>query len=405
MKIIVQKFGGSSVATKESRKMAIEKIIEKYNEGYGIVVVVSAIGRKGDPYATDTFLDLINQEILDKRDIDLLISCGEIVSSVLLSNEIKERGYNTCVFTGIQAGILTDNNFGEASILEINPTSLIESLERGNINIVAGFQGGTNDMEITTLGRGGSDISAVALGRAINCEKVEIFTDVDGVMTGDPNMIPKARLLKTMSFYEVYQLAKEGAKIIHPKAIEIALENNIPIVIKNTFTNSDGTILKAFNSSSCKKKEESLRKRLVSSLTYQQNRVQVKILNNNINKVKETLEEIVKEKISLDFFDLSKNTFVFNVNINNSKRLKKILDNNSLDYEIIPDCSKISIVGKNLCDNPEALLRILDVFYHNKIEIFQISASHDSIWCLINQKDLESSLNLIHDEFKLYEES
>ena len=210
MDIIVQKFGGTSVSSKESRNKVSDKIIERYNEGHKVVVIVSAMGRKGDPYATDTLLEMINRKATTNKEIDLLISCGEIISAVVLANHLFERGYNATVLTGYQAGILTNSNFGNAEIININAENVIKHLNEDKIVIVAGFQGSNEYGEITTLGRGGSDISAVAIGNAINCSQVEIFTDVDGIMTADPNIVPNAKVLRRMCYSEVYQLAEDG---------------------------------------------------------------------------------------------------------------------------------------------------------------------------------------------------
>ena len=180
MKIIVQKFGGTSVSSSESRRIVLKKIIDKVKEGYHVVVVVSAMGRKGSPYSTDSLLDLINKEALNPREIDLLLSCGEIISGVTLSSMIREKGYKAKVLTGRLAGIKTNDNFGNAEVLDVDPSNIINSLKDGNIVIVAGFQGVNSNGEITTLGRGGSDITAVVLGKALHCNQVEIFTTEEG---------------------------------------------------------------------------------------------------------------------------------------------------------------------------------------------------------------------------------
>ena len=190
MKIVVQKFGGTSLATPEMRSKVVEKIINAKRGGFQPVVVVSAMGRKGDPYATDTLID-INTRIctnIHPREMDLLMACGEIISAVVLTNTLKARGYDARAFTGGQAGIITDNNFTQAEILEIKPDRLLEAIKDGRIPVVAGFQGITQQGDFTTLGRGGSDVTAVALGEALSAYAVEIFSDVDGVMTADPKL-------------------------------------------------------------------------------------------------------------------------------------------------------------------------------------------------------------------------
>jgi len=196
--ILVQKFGGTSVATNERRNMAVSKVINAIEQGYSPVVVVSAIGRNGDPYATDTMINFaksINNDI-PKREMDILMSCCEIISSVIFTNTLISKGYKAKAFTGGQAGIITNNNFGNADIIRVESNHLMDAVNQNIIPVVAGFQGITVDGEITTLGRGGSDISAVLLGEALKAYAVEIYTDVDGIMTADPRIVSNANILK-----------------------------------------------------------------------------------------------------------------------------------------------------------------------------------------------------------------
>lgn len=198
MKILVQKFGGTSVSTPERREMATSKVIEAVKNGFSVVVVVSAMGRNGDPYATDTLINMVKSidSNISKRELDLLMNCGEIISSVTFAATLSKKGYKAKVFTGGQAGIITDDNFGNAEIIKVEPTRLLESLKEGIIPVVAGFQGITEEGDLTTLGRGGSDTTAALLGEALKASAVEIYTDVDGIMTADPRIVSKAHILK-----------------------------------------------------------------------------------------------------------------------------------------------------------------------------------------------------------------
>ena len=210
MKILVQKFGGTSVESKEKIN-EVCKIIKSYkdnNKDLGIVVVVSAMGRKGAPYATDTLIGLFN-EVKDKpqkRELDILMSCGEIISGTILASMLQSSGLDSVFLTGIQAGIITNGKFSDARIRDIDPSRILKELENNKIVVIAGFQGGTADGEITTLGRGGSDTSAVAIGKALGCDTVEIYTDVDGIMTADPRIEPDAKVLKYINYdkYKIY---------------------------------------------------------------------------------------------------------------------------------------------------------------------------------------------------------
>ncbi|MEN3001393.1 MAG: aspartate kinase [Armatimonadota bacterium] len=251
MRIRVLKFGGTSVDTHEHRLMAARKVIHCLETGCKPVVVVSAIGRRGEPYATDTLVEFLTQ--IDPsvpphpREKDLMMACGEIISTVIMAQTLRTLGYPSVALTGNQAGIITDSEFGNARILEINPTPILRCLEQGWIPVVAGFQGVTRPDKIfhrgaiTTLGRGGSDTTAAALGAALQAEAVEIYTDVDGVKTADPDFVPDAPTLREITYEEVAEIAHQGARVLHPRAAEIAMDYGIPLWVKCTFTDEPGT--------------------------------------------------------------------------------------------------------------------------------------------------------------------
>ena len=406
MKTIVQKFGGTSVSSKESRDKVSDKIIEKYNEGYRVVVVVSAMGRKGDPYATDTLLDLINPKIITNKEIDLLISCGEIISAVVLSNHLYERGLKAAVLTGSQAGILTNNNFGNAEIINVDSKNIMKYLDEYRIVIVAGFQGSNENGEVTTLGRGGSDISAVAIGSAIDCEQVEIFTDVDGIMTADPNIVPNAKVLKKMCYSEVYQLAEDGAKVIHPRAVEMAQQFNIPLIIKNTYSNSEGTSVEEVNVNFLNNRKELFNEKIVTAITYKKGRVQIIIsLNDDEDeyKIDKLMEEITSNHISLDLINFLVDKKIFTISKEDKEKITTILEREDLDYKIIENCCKISAIGYKMRGVPGVMARIVKALSRENIKILQTSDSYNTIWCLIKEEDTDKALTSLHKEFRLFE--
>lgn len=406
MKTIVQKFGGTSISSKESREKATNKIIEKYNMGYKVVVVVSAMGRKGDPYATDTLLNIINTKAVTSKEIDMLISCGEIISSVVLASHLYEKGYKVAVLSGYQAGILTDNNFGNAEIINVDSSNIIKHLNENKIVIVAGFQGSTKDGEITTLGRGGSDISAVAIGNAINCSHVEIFTDVDGIMTADPNIVSDAKVLKKMCYSEVYQLAEDGAKVIHPRAVEMAEQFNIPLIIKNTYSNSEGTSIKGVDVNFINNRKELFNEKVITAITYKKDRIQVKISLNDDkdnHKIDKLMDEITSNQISLDLINFLVKQKIFTISDKDKDKLISILNREGFDYEIIEDCCKISVIGYKMQGVPGVMARIIKSLAKEDIKVLQTSDSHNTIWCLIKEEDTEKALSALHKEFKLYE--
>ena len=243
--IIVMKFGGTSIRDDESRTAAVEHIRRHADSGKQVVVVVSAMGRKGEPYATDTLISLLKDigEPVNPAELDSVMSIGEILSSAYFSHLLSQNGLPAQAFTGSQAGILTDDNPGDAEILEINPARIRNVLNAGKIAVVAGFQGATAEGDVRTLGRGGSDTSAIALASALNAEKVEIYSDVDGIANCDPRQISEAAFMDSVSAAQILSMADEGSKVIHPRAIKASLQTKTPIIARNTFSNASGTTI------------------------------------------------------------------------------------------------------------------------------------------------------------------
>ena len=243
--IIVMKFGGTSIRDDESRTAAVEHIRRHADSGKQVVVVVSAMGRKGEPYATDTLISLLKDigEPVNPAELDSVMSLGETLSSAYFSHLLSQNGLPAQAFTGSQAGILTDDNPGDAEILEINPARIRNVLNAGKIAVVAGFQGATAEGDVRTLGRGGSDTSAIALASALNAEKVEIYSDVDGIANCDPRQISEAAFMDSVSAAQILSMAGEGSKVIHPRAIKAALQTKTPIIARNTFSNASGTTI------------------------------------------------------------------------------------------------------------------------------------------------------------------
>ena len=243
--IIVMKFGGTSLRSEESRAHAIKHIRSHADSGKQVVVVVSAMGRKGEPYATDTLISLLKDlgEPVNPAELDSVMSIGEILSSAYFSHLLSQNGLPAQAFTGSQAGILTDDNPGDAEILEINPARIRNVLNAGKIAVVAGFQGATAEGDVRTLGRGGSDTSAIALASALNAEKVEIYSDVDGIANCDPRQISEAAFMDSVSAAQILSMAGEGSKVIHPRAIKASLQTKTPIIARNTFSNASGTTI------------------------------------------------------------------------------------------------------------------------------------------------------------------
>ena len=242
---IVMKFGGTSLRDEDCRTHVLNHIKRYHESGGRIVVVVSAMGRKGEPYATDTLVALLRDvgHNINPRELDLVMSVGETLSSAYCSHLLSHNGMPAESFNGRQSGILTDDNAGNAEILEIDPSRIVEALDNGFIAVVAGFQGVNDKGDIRTLGRGGSDTSAVALASALGAEKVEIFSDVDGIANCDPRQVEGSSYLESISVNQMLAMADEGSRVIHPRAIKASLKTKTPIIAKNNFNDNEGTLI------------------------------------------------------------------------------------------------------------------------------------------------------------------
>lgn len=394
MKIIVQKFGGTSVATDEKRIMILNKVVNAIENGYSPIVVVSAIGRIGDPYATDTLLSLIDgkDRAVNKREADALMCCGEIISAAVISEVFAKNGHKVMLFTGGNAGIITDDNFGDANIKRVETKKIMEAVESGIIPIVTGFQGITEEGDLTTLGRGGSDITAAAIGQAVNAESIEIYTDVDGIMTADPRIVPDAKIINKISYSEVFEFAAQGAKVIHPLAVKYAMKANIPLIIKNTESDAPGTIITNINENS---------NYMVSGITSTENKAQVTLKaessrNENWNDIFELLEN---KNIQADLVNLLNDKIVFTVDSKYAEQVERLLKEVSSDYKVIDNCSKIAVIGNDTESISDIMKKTLKSLSSKNIKIFQTAGSSSTIWCLISQESSVAAINELHKVF------
>lgn len=402
MNILVQKFGGTSVESYEKMNKICE-IIKKYkDEKYDLVIVVSAMGRKGAPYATDTLIQLCKQanEDVSKRELDLIMSCGEIISGTLLVNILKSKKINSILLTGAQAGIITNEKYGDSSVIDVNPCRIKEELEKDNVVVVTGFQGITENGEVTTLGRGGSDTSAVIVGAGLDAKIVEIYTDVDGIMTADPRIEPNAKVIDHINYEEVFQMAEKGAKVIHPRAVEIAKNNNIVLKIKNTLNPGNGTSIGSYVS-----KEidgyMSINKDLMTGIANADGIVQVKITDCKESTFTELLSDMEKNDISMDMINFFVKEKAFTIDEEKLKCLEKLFDKYNITYDIVKNCSKVTLIGSRINGIPGVMVRIVRVLSEEKIEILQTSDSRMTISCVIKQEDLRKAVNALHKEFNL----
>ncbi len=404
MKILVQKFGGTSLDTEENRRHAAWKVKEAVQTGYGVVVVVSAMGRGADyPYSTDTLIGLMSEEIAGSmaEEMDLLLSCGEIISAVVFAGVLRGEGCESCAMSGRQAGIQTGGNFGEAHIRRVRPDRILERLHLGQVVVVAGFQGVSDTGCVTTLGRGGSDITAAALGCALEAEKVEVFTDVDGIMTADPRVVSGATRVKRLTYREVCEMAHLGAKVIHPRAAEIATEGGVPLWIRNTFSHDEGTLiadrLKLVEGIPIKGDT------VVSGIAHITELAQVKVSTGDVTAGKrlEVLKALAEAGISLDLINVSPQEMCFTIKEAKTESAKKLLKSFDLDVRIEKGFAKVSAVGAGMRGVPGVMASIVESLTASGIEIHQSADSHTSISCLVRSEDLCGAATALHNCFGL----
>lgn len=400
MKIIVQKFGGTSVQNEKIRLMAFDHIKRALKDSYKVVVVVSAIGRYGDPYATDTLLELIGakETKLSAREQDTLLSVGETISASVFTNMLKEANIKAESFSGGQAGIITSSNHLNAKITKVDTARIQNALKSLDVAVVAGFQGMAENGDITTLGRGGSDTSAAALGVSLQADYIDIFTDVDGMMTADPRIVEHARSLPRVSYNEVSNMAYQGAKVIHPRAVEIAMTAKIPMRIRSTYLESTGTLV---TSLADEVDHFDVKERLVTGVAHVTNLTQVSILTDTVKTQQLAFKILADAGISLDFINISTNSVVFTVPEEKRQLVKVLLAEASLQTNVRESCAKVSIVGAGITGVPGVTAKIVAALSEKNIPILQSADSHTTIWVLVREEDLISAVNALHDIFCL----
>jgi aspartate kinase len=403
MRVIVQKFGGTSLSNVQARERAIHHIKQSVSEQYQLVVVVSAMGRKGDPYATDSLLDLVRQNgnRLPPREKDMLLSCGELISAAVMCSLLNANDIPATVLTGAQAGIRTNDQFGDALIETIQPSRIIQCLSEGKVVIVPGFQGETAQRDITTLGRGGSDTTATALGAALQAEYVDIFTDVDGIFTADPRIVEEARPIRAVSYAEICNMAYQGAKVIHPRAVEIAMRANVPIRVRSTFSDDPGTLVaKSAGSGGA---ERNLQDRHVTGIAHSAPVTQIKI------KAKEgqydlslnVFKAMAAAQISVDFINANVSGVSYTIFDSETERATEILTRMGYDPEIVPNCAKVSVIGGGMNGVPGIMAQIVEALTGQDIPILQSADSNATIWVLVRQTDMVKAIQSLHRAFGL----
>ncbi|MDO9577326.1 MAG: aspartate kinase [Candidatus Cloacimonadales bacterium] len=394
-KIIIQKFGGTSLQDDKTRLKSARFVKQKFDSGFIPVVVVSAMGREGAPYATDTLLKLakeIEPEI-NPREKDLLMSCGEIISAVVFVQTLQKLGLKAIALTGAQAGIITDGNFGSARIRKVMTDNLLQIILQETIPVVTGFQGMNENGEITTFGRGGSDTTASVLAVALQAEEIEIYTDVEGILSADPKNIKKTSTIKIASYEEAVELAEKGAKVIHPRAVEIAASENIPIKILSTFTGINGTIIKNIKSD-----------RPITGITSKENiiffRIEPTIIDSRTAGLN-IFQLLAENSISADFIDIRPESISFIIDEENRQNALQILEKNNFLYMIKEGLVKVSAVGSGMTGVPGIMAKIVSALTSQEIEILECTDSRTTISCLIKSEEKIKAIKALHDIFEL----
>ncbi|AVW09798.1 aspartate kinase [Lactiplantibacillus paraplantarum] len=396
MEIIVQKFGGTSVKDEAARIQALKHVQYAVDQGDKVIVVVSAIGRKGAPYATDSLLGLVGAEHsrLTNRELDMLVSVGETISTAVFTELARKQGLNVTAMTGHDAGIITNDDFQNAKILRVDPKPITDAFIDADVVVVTGFQGATESGHITTIGRGGSDTSAAILGAALKAKRVDIFTDVNGMMTADPRLVTHARFIKAISYEELANMAHEGAKVIHPRAVEIAEQAHVPMRIRSTYQEPDelGTLVTDRTTTQIE------HYRTVTGIAHQTNLTQFTVPTDTLSS-SAIFQLMAQHGLSVDFINITPHQVVFNLVNGDAAVAKQLLTDAHVHCHAIADCAKVSVVGAGITGTPGVTARIVTALSAQHIDILQSTDSYTTIWVLVKEADLKAAMNALHDEF------
>ncbi len=397
--IIIMKFGGTSVADALKIKNVAKKAIRAKKKGKDVVVTVSAMGS-----TTDDLIELSRQITARplKREMDMLLSTGEQVSISLLSMAINEEGYACVSLTGNQAGIITDNIFSNAKIMSINSNRILKELKEGKIVIVAGFQGISMENDITTLGRGGSDTTAVALAAALNAKYCEIYSDVEGVYTTDPSVVPEARKIQSLSYDEMMELASSGARVLHLRAVEFAKKNDVVLHVRSSFKDIEGTWVMDF-------KDEKMESPVITGISYDNNQVKITVfrLQDKPGIAARLFGKLAEANINVDLIvqNVSERniaTITFTVKEDDIDIARKVMEDTEYDdISIDTEVGKVSIVGAGMQTNPGIAARMFEYLSREGVNIEMISTSPIRISCVVRKDKVKRSLRALHKGFEL----
>jgi aspartate kinase len=398
----VQKYGGSSVANVERIQNVAKRVVSYRKKGYDLVVVVSALGD-----TTDELIELahkINTEP-SEREMDMLLSTGEQISVALLAMAVHKLGCEAISFTGAQVGIITDTSHTRARIIKINAEKIREELNKGKIVIVAGFQGVTLNQDITTLGRGGSDLTAVALAKELKAHECEIYTDVEGIYTTDPRIVPEAKKIKSITYDEMLELASLGAQVMQARSIEVAKKFDVPIHVRSSFSKNTGTMII--------KEVKRMEDVMVSGVTVNKNEAKITICDvpDRPGIAAKIFKELSGGGINVDMIvqnvsHTRKTDISFTINKTDLAKTMRLVKGVASDIgagEVLQDegIARISIVGVGMKSHPGVAAKMFEALAQNKINIEMISTSDISISCIIKKRSGELAVKTLHEKFSL----
>jgi len=395
-RVAVLKFGGTSVASPEARAVAFERIADARKAGHATVAVISAMGRAPAPYATDTLLGLIGSQA-SAANRDVLLACGELISAAIFAEELRATGIDARVLTGAQAGIITDDTYGDARILRVEPQLIESILEAGGVPVVAGFQGVTESGAITTLGRGGTDLSAIAIGHSLGAERVDIYTDVSGAMTADPRRVPTAHVIDRASLEEMTELAEHGAKVMHHKAAGYAQRTGTRYAIKGLHSDIGTVVDNAYES-----------ERPVTGVTASGRVTWVRCIRGDIenqtHRMQTELEmfrRVAEAGISIDQVTINQAGVAFVVEGDRGNDVRALLGDLNLAVRVREGCAKISVVGNAMRYTPGVVLGVVAALSSANVEIIHATDSNITISILVPEADVARAEAAVHDQFHL----
>lgn len=408
MALIVQKYGGSSVADAEAIKRVAQRIVAQKKAGHDVVVVVSAMGD-----TTDELLDLAEQvsPMPPARELDMLVTAGERMSMALVAMAIENLGYEARSFTGSQAGVITTSLHGNAKIIDVTPGRIQEAVGEGAICIVAGFQGVSQDTkDITSLGRGGSDTTAVALAGALNADACEIYSDVDGVFTADPRVVPAAQRIPQISYEEMLEMAASGTKILHLRCVEYARQFNIPLHVRSSFSQKPGTWIVSEVEES-----EGMEQPIISGVSFDRSEAKITVVGvpDKVGEAATIFKALADAEINIDMIvqnvsavSTSRTDISFTVPKDSGKQavdaLKKVQDKvgyDSLRYD--DKIGKVSLIGAGMRSYPGVTARFFDSIATSGTNVEMISTSEIRISVIVEEDQVDAAVQAAHSEFQL----